>query len=88
MGNDYKKVTCSGSVGIPVALRRELNMQRGDAVELEHRGDGSIIIRHYVPRCIFCDNTEGVRIHNGKGICGDCAEIISKLGGVPDETNQ
>lgn len=72
MRNGYKKLTSHGSVSIPVAMRRDIGLQGGDPMEVSQEG-GTILIRPYTPRCVFCGTTEGIALLEGKGICPACA---------------
>lgn len=72
--SNYKKVSSHGSINIPVTMRREMGIQGGDPMEVS-LNDGVVMVKPYMPRCIFCGvNDEGV-IHKfrGKFICSDCA---------------
>lgn len=80
MDTAYKKVTSHGSISIPVAMRRDLGIEPKDPMVVEREG-GSIRIRPYTPRCIFCGATEGVRELRGRGICGACAAMAAERTG-------
>lgn len=71
--NGYKKLSSHGSISIPVALRRDIGIQGGDPMEVSLKG-GEIMIRPYIPRCVFCGETESVATLSGKGICSKCAQ--------------
>ena len=75
-----KRVTKSGGISIPVGLRRELNLQPGDALDVEVDGIGRVILAPHLPRCVFCDSTERVVTYNGKGICQACVSVIGRRG--------
>lgn len=75
MKNGYKKLSSHGSINIPVAMRREIGLQGGDPMEVSLT-DGTITIRPYTPRCIFCDTLEDVTTFAGKGVCSVCAKLI------------
>lgn len=85
MKNGYKKLTSHGSISIPIAMRRNIGLQGGDPMEVSQE-NGSIIIRPYTPRCLFCETTEKVAVFHGKGICPDCAagavETCKKMEGM------
>ncbi len=72
-----KKVTRAGAVSIPVGIRREMNIQAGDALDVE-AGGGFILVRPHLPRCVFCSGTEDVALYMGKGICRLCAGNAGK----------
>ena len=78
MSTAYKKMTSHGSISIPVAMRRELGIKPRDAVEVCAEKDGTIVIRPYQPRCIFCGTTENVTLMKGRGICRECMEEIKE----------
>ena len=59
MSERYKKLTSHGAISIPVAMRRDIGLQGGDPMQVSQEG-GRIIIESYVPRCVFCGNTENV----------------------------
>lgn len=73
-----KRVTKSGGVGIPVGLRRELNVRPGDAMDVYSDSSGKIIFSPHLPRCMFCSGTEDVKLYMGKGICRRCAAAAGK----------
>lgn len=68
----YKRLSKSGSINIPVQLRREYGIRDGDAFEIDVSKDGTILLRPHVPRCVFCGESEDVKQMNGKGICVKC----------------
>ena len=53
MRTEYKKMTSHGSVSIPVAMRRALDIEAKDPLMLEEKG-GQIVITPYTRRCHFC----------------------------------
>ena len=65
MSERYKKLTSHGAISIPVAMRRDIGLQGGDPMQVSQEG-GRIIIESYVPRCVFCGNTENVKKFEGK----------------------
>lgn len=71
----YKRLSSHGTISIPVAVRRELGLQGRDPMELAVK-DGTITLRAYTPRCVFCGETDGVKMLAGKGVCPAC---IAKL---------
>ena len=73
----YKRITSSGSVNIPVGIRRAMGIQCQDAMELEVTEKNELIVRPYQIRCIFCGNLDVMSTWKGKGICKPClAEIV------------
>lgn len=72
-----RKVDELGRVVIPIELRRSLDIDIKDALEIfvdeEH-----IILKKYAPACIFCGQAKGVAQYKGKNICPECREDLKK----------
>ncbi len=68
-----KKVRKSGSVNIPIAMRRDMNLQPNDALDVQLQ-NGKIIMTPAAPRCQFCSSQFGIVELQGKHICRACAE--------------
>jgi transcriptional pleiotropic regulator of transition state genes len=64
-----------GRVVIPKEIRRTLNIEEQDSVEVFINGD-QVVLRKYEPGCMLCGNVEDLRNIKGKNFCLDCiAEI-------------
>lgn len=75
----YKKLTNHGSINIPVAMRREIGLEGGDPMEVSREG-GEIVIRQYLPRCVFCGEREEVKEFYARHICSACiGKIINQF---------
>lgn len=68
-----RKVDELGRVVIPIELRRTLQIEEKDALEIYVDGE-KIILKKYEPACIFCGNAEGITIFEDKNICQECLE--------------
>ena len=73
---NYKRITCSGAVGIPVDMRRSMGFQKGDPVEVEIIND-EIIIRPYKPRCVFCESQKQIHKYKNRWICDACIKLLN-----------
>ena len=60
-----------GRVVLPIELRRTMNLEVRDPVEIFMDGD-SIVLRKYEAACLFCGGTHQLTVFRGKQICGDC----------------
>lgn len=60
-----------GRYVLPIEMRRTLNINIGDPLEIFVDGD-SIILKKYEPSCIFCGEAKGVTKYKGKNICAAC----------------
>ena len=73
-----RKVDELGRIVLPIELRRTLDIEVKDALEIYVDG-AQIILKKYVPACIFCGNAKDIINFKGKNICHECmAEMSSK----------
>lgn len=64
-----------GRVVLPIELRNMFDIQEKDAVEIFIDND-AIVLKKYVPGCIFCGNVENITMFENKKICKDCLKRI------------
>lgn len=72
-----RKVDELGRVVLPIELRRSLDIEEKDALEIYVDGN-SVILKKYEPDCIFCGNARDVINYKGKNICATCLKDIKK----------
>ncbi len=72
-----RKVDELGRIVLPIELRRTLDIEIKDALEIYVDGN-SIILKKYEPACIFCGNAKDVLTYKDKIICQDCLEELKK----------
>lgn len=70
-----RKVDELGRITLPIELRRTLNIDIKDPVEIFVEGE-AIILKKYEPSCIFCGNAKDVVNYKGKNICKSCLEEL------------
>jgi transcriptional pleiotropic regulator of transition state genes len=70
-----RKVDELGRIVLPMELRKTMNINIKDPLEIYVDGD-SIILRKYQANCIFCGNTGDLKVFEGKNICCSCREKI------------
>lgn len=70
-----RKVDELGRVVIPIELRRTLQIDEKDALEIYVDGE-KIILKKYEPACIFCGNAENIKNFKEKNICKSCLESM------------
>ena len=75
-----RKVDELGRIVIPIGLRRTMDIEEKDALEIFVDGD-KIILKKYEPACLFCGNAEEVVNYKGKNICRACAAELKKAVG-------
>jgi transcriptional pleiotropic regulator of transition state genes len=72
-----RKVDELGRVVIPIELRRTLDIEEKDALEIYVDSD-RIILRKYEPACVFCGSADDVTNFKGKNICKTCLESMAQ----------
>lgn len=72
-----RKVDELGRVVLPIELRRNLNIEEKDSLEIYVDGN-SVILKKYEPDCIFCGNARDVVNYKGKNICPACLADLRK----------
>ncbi|MCF6096220.1 AbrB/MazE/SpoVT family DNA-binding domain-containing protein [Thermovorax subterraneus] len=72
-----RKVDELGRVVIPIELRRTLDINEKDALEIYVDTD-RIILKKYQPGCIFCGSAENITTFKGKNICEECFSELKK----------
>ena len=72
-----RKVDELGRVVLPIELRRSLNIEEKDALEIYVDGN-TVILKKYEPDCIFCGNERDVVNYKGKNICPECLAELKR----------
>lgn len=70
-----RKVDELGRVVLPIELRRTLDIEEKDALEIYVDG-ATIILKKYEPSCIFCGDAKDVNNYKGKNICPNCMKEL------------
>lgn len=70
-----RKVDRLGRVVIPIELRRSLDIEEKDALEIFIEGE-NIILKKYAPACIFCGQAKDITSFKGKNICPACLKEL------------
>lgn len=73
-----RRVDELGRVVIPIELRRTLQIEERDALEIYVDGE-KIILKKYQPACIFCGSATNVRTYKDKMICEACLEEMKHV---------
>lgn len=74
-----RKVDELGRIVLPIELRRTLDIDVKDALEIYVDGS-QIVLKKYEPACIFCGNAKDIIHFKGKNMCKTCmAEMATSL---------
>ena len=72
-----RKVDELGRVVLPIELRRTLDIEVKDSLEIYVDGD-SIVLKKYQPACLFCGEAKNVTPYMGRNICANCRAAIAE----------
>lgn len=73
-----RKVDELGRVVLPIELRRTLDINLKDSLEIYVDGE-HVILKKYSPACIFCGEAADITDFKGKNICQDCLDHIKNI---------
>ena len=73
-----RKVDELGRIVLPIEMRRTLNIEEKDSLEIYVEGD-NVILRKYQATCIFCESTKNLINFNNKNLCPDCLKKIKEM---------
>ena len=72
-----RKVDELGRIVLPVELRRTLNIEVRDPIEIFVNED-TILLKKYAPACIICGENDDLVEYRGKKICRKCIGKLSE----------
>lgn len=72
-----RKVDELGRIVIPIELRRVLDIEERDELEIFMEND-RIVLQKYEPSCVFCSSALGLVSYRGKNVCQDCIRSMKK----------
>lgn len=72
-----RKVDELGRIVLPIELRKNLDINIKDPLEIYVDGN-SVILKKYLPACIFCGEATDIVQFQGRNICSSCLTDISK----------
>ena len=73
-----RQLDALGRVVLPIELRRTLDINTRDMLEILVEGN-SIILRKYEPNCLFCGSSSGLTPYKDKQICKRCLSELKTL---------
>ena len=73
-----RKVDELGRIVLPIELRRTLNIDIKDSIEI-YVDNSSIVLKKYEPTCLFCGESEDVATYKDKNICKKCLEELKNV---------
>lgn len=73
-----RKVDELGRIVLPIELRRTLDIDVKDPLEIYVEGN-SIVLKKYSHNCIFCGGDKGVSEFRDKPVCSACRKALQSL---------
>jgi len=71
-----RKVDELGRIVIPIELRRTLDIDVKDAVEIFVESD-RIILKKFELSCVFCESSHEITKYKGKNVCQSCLKDLA-----------
>lgn len=72
-----RKVDELGRIVLPSELRKSIGLDVKDSLEIYISGD-TVILKKYLPACIFCGEANEIIKFKNKNICHDCLKKIKR----------
>lgn len=72
-----RKVDELGRIVLPIELRRTLDIEEKDALEIYVDGE-SVILKKYEPACVFCGEARNLTNYKEKCVCGNCIKGLNR----------
>lgn len=66
-----RKIDELGRIVLPKELRRNMNLNQGDGMELFVEGN-TIMLKKYIPECSYCGSHENLIEHRSIKLCYSC----------------
>ncbi|MEG0873491.1 MAG: AbrB/MazE/SpoVT family DNA-binding domain-containing protein [Clostridia bacterium] len=73
-----RKVDELGRIVLPSELRKNIGIEVKDPLEIYVSGE-SVILKKYLPCCVFCGEANKVKMFKGKNVCTTCLKQISQI---------
>ena len=71
-----RKIDDLGRIVIPKEMRITLDIKEDDPIEITAESD-RIILRKYMPNCIFCMSHQKLTEYKGKTVCKNCLDELA-----------
>lgn len=72
-----RKIDDLGRMVIPIELRKTMNINKKDPMEIFVEDD-KIILKKYEPACIFCGSADDTFEYKGRTICSECMDKMNE----------
>ena len=73
-----RKVDELGRIVIPIELRRNLDIEEKDPLEI-YVNEDTIVLKKHESTCIFCGAVKNVTTYKDKNVCSNCIRQLEDL---------
>lgn len=73
-----RKIDCLGRISLPKEVRYSKSIKKNAPIEIFVDND-KIILKKYIPSCIFCNETNNIITYKEKVVCSNCLHEINQL---------
>lgn len=82
-----RKLDALGRIVIPIEIRRALNIEESDAMEIFVDKE-KLILRKFqtAQSCVFCGEIDNTVVFNEKYVCKKCLEKLTNQSGILSST--
>jgi len=71
-----RKVDELGRIVLPIEIRKKLNVDTGDSLDVSIDETGTVLLRKSEKHCVICHGQNGLVDIRDKPVCAECREII------------
>ena len=72
-----RKVDDLGRIVLPIELRRTLDIEERDELEIYMEND-RFILQKFEPACVFCGSSRGLISYRRKNVCQECVKKMAE----------
>ena len=73
-----RKVDELGRIVLPVEMRRLLNIEEKDYLEISLEGDAVVVRKHHAA-CVFCGSAREICDFHGRSVCACCLQQLKNI---------
>ena len=74
---NLRKVDDLGRIVLPIELRRTLDIEERDELEIFMEND-RIVLQKFEPACVFCGSSQSLVSYRRKNVCQSCIKKMSE----------
>ncbi len=80
-----RRIDDVGRIVLPKELRESFDLQDNkDSVEIFVEGD-RIILKKYMPSCLFCGSSEKLIELSGHKVCSECLGVLNSISAIQNK---